>query len=119
MPEHAADERARDGTRERDQLARRNLIAARVLGHLRYSATAFGLHVWLPLPEPWREDAFVAHARNDGVAVAAGANFAIADIQQPAVRICLGAGSEQDIEQGLTAIARLVRSAPEPALLAI
>ncbi|MEJ8573595.1 PLP-dependent aminotransferase family protein [Microbaculum marinum] len=104
---------------QREQLERRNRIAAQMLGGLRYNATAYGLHVWLPLPEPWREDAFVTHARNDGVAVAAGSNFAISESYEPAIRICLGAGTEQDLEQGLAVIARLVRSTPEPALLAI
>lgn len=105
---------------QQKQLARRNAIAARMLHGLVYRASPNGMHVWLELPEPWREDTFVTHARNDGVAVAAGNNFAISqDQHHPAIRICLGAGSEDDLAQGLSVIARLVRSAPEPALLAI
>ncbi len=105
---------------QQKQLARRNAIAAQMLNGLVYRASPNGMHVWLELPEPWREDTFVTHARNDGVAVAAGNNFAISlDQHHPAIRICLGAGSEDDLAQGLSVIARLVRSAPEPALLAI
>ena len=40
----------------------------------------------------WREEAFVAHARHHGVAVAAGSAFAIGDGPHPkGVRISLGA----------------------------
>ncbi|WP_436644387.1 PLP-dependent aminotransferase family protein [Microbaculum sp. FT89] len=115
-----------DGTAEtllqwqQAQLSRRNDIAARLLRGLPYTGSPNGMHVWMRLPDPWREDMFVAHARNNGVAVAAGSNFAISDDQHhPAVRICLGAGSEEELERGLSVIARLVRSPPEPALLAI
>lgn len=105
---------------QRGRLARRNAIAARILEGIAFRATPSGLHIWLPIPEAWREEAFVAHARHGGVAVAAGANFAVRAPQPvQGVRICLGAGSEQDIEQGLTVIARLMRTTPEPALLAL
>lgn len=105
---------------QRDRLARRNAIAARNLAGLPHRATPMGLHVWLPLPEAWSEEAFVAHARHDGVAVAAGARFAVSDTQRfPGIRICLGAGSEDDLARGIGVIARLARSTPEPALLAI
>jgi len=105
---------------QKKHLARRNKIAARTLHGLSWRGSPNGMHVWLTLPEPWREDAFVTHARNDGVAVAAGNNFAVSgDPQDAAIRICLGAGSEEDLERGLSVVARLVRSSPEPALLAI
>lgn len=105
---------------QREQLARRNALAARALDGMPYRGTSHGLHVWLPLPKAWDEDAFVAHARHDGVAVAAGRNFSVSESQRvPGVRICLGAGSEADLREGLGVIARLARSTPEPALLAI
>jgi len=107
-------------TWQRGELRKRNRIATDALDGLPHRAMPFGLHVWLPLPSTWREDAFVLHARNNGVAVAAGANFSVADGPlAPGVRICIGAGSEQDIAKGLSILARLARSAPEPALLAI
>ncbi len=110
---------------QRQQLARRNAMASRLLAGIAHEATPYGLHVWLPLPEPrspapWSEAAFVAHARHYRVAVAAGSSFAIGD--QPraqGIRICLGAGSEADLEEGLAVIARLATSRPEPALLAV
>lgn len=105
---------------QRGRLARRNAIAVRILEGIDFCATPNGLHIWLPISQTWREEAFVTHARHGGVAIAAGANFAYR-VPQPVqgVRISLGAGSEQDIEQGLKVVARLARSTPEPALLAI
>ncbi len=106
---------------QRKQLAQRNAIAAERLAGLRYRAAPVGMHVWLDLPPAWPEDAFVAHARHEGVAVAAGANFAIAPRPHLAtgVRLCIGAGSEHDIARGLGIVARLARGAPEPALLTL
>ncbi len=105
---------------QRGRLARRNAIASEILNGTDFRSASNGLHVWLTLPEPWNEAAFVAHARHGGVAVAAGANFACR-MPQPieGVRLCLGAGTEGDIEQGLRVVARLVRGTPESALLAI
>lgn len=115
-----------DGTAEelvdwqRSALAERNRIAARVLHGLPYSATPNGLHVWLRLTGQWTEDAFVAHARHHGVAVAAGAAFAIGESRrQRGVRICLGGDTAESIEHALGTVARLARDQPEPALLAV
>ena len=105
---------------QRRQLEARNRIVAERLQGLDFRANPSGMHVWLSLPAAWDEDAFVAHARHEGVAVAAGANFAIGHGLHPrGVRICIGAGSETDIARGAGTIARLARSAPEPALLVI
>ena len=78
------------------------------------------MHVWLPLPVTWHEDNFVALARNEGVAVAGGANFAIdGDNTHRGIRICIGVGTEEELEEGLRILVRLVSSTPEPALLVI
>lgn len=105
---------------QRVQLARRKDIAARVLGDTAHRTSPAGMHVWLPLPDPWREENFVALARNNGVGVAAGSNFAVRDAARThGIRICLGAGSEADIEEGLRILIQLIKIAPEDALLAI
>lgn len=101
-------------------LGRRNRIAADVLREFSPRATHNGLHIWLPLPESWREEAFVAHARAEGVAVAAGGSFAIENpARSSGIRICLGGVREDQLERGLDVIARLMRNQPEPALLTI
>jgi DNA-binding transcriptional MocR family regulator len=101
-------------------LGARNRLAARIFSGIPFNASPNGLHIWLPLPAAWNEDAFVGHARLQGVAVAPGSSFAISDpARHPGIRVCLGTATEHRLERGLGAIARLMRSKPEPALLAI
>ena len=105
---------------QRAALERRNSIAAHAFTGLPHVLHRHGLHVWLPLPDAWDEDDFVAHARHEGVAVAAGARFAIGAPQRhQGVRVCLGSGSESELAEGLAVLGRLARSEPEPALLAL
>ncbi|HMR52373.1 MAG TPA: PLP-dependent aminotransferase family protein [Amaricoccus sp.] len=101
-------------------LARRNRMAAQALRGLDPVATPNGLHVWLPLPEPWEAGAFVNLARLHGVAVAAGSSFAIGEPpRHRGVRICLGAASDDAVARGLEILARLARNRPEQDLLAV
>jgi DNA-binding transcriptional MocR family regulator len=115
-----------DGTAEellewqRAALANRNRIAGRALRGLPHSGTPNGMHVWLPMPGHWTEEAFVAHARHRGVAVASGASFAIGDAVRPGgLRVCIGGPSAEAMERALGILARLARDRPEPALLAV
>tara|TARA_R110002020_G_scaffold20374_73_gene69807 strand:+ start:3730 stop:5076 length:1347 start_codon:yes stop_codon:yes gene_type:complete len=103
-----------------DALARRNGLVTEALGAFSPRSSPNGMHVWLPLPRQWNEDAFVAHARSEGVAVAAGSAFAVdLPTHAPGIRICLGCSSEAGMARGLDIIARLVRNKPEPALLTL
>jgi DNA-binding transcriptional MocR family regulator len=104
---------------QRKALRERNALAARILADHPYGASPCGMHIWLPLPHAWGEADFVAHAALQGVAIAPGSAFAMAEATQPGVRICLGAESLPALERGLEIVARLARSQPEPALLAI
>ncbi len=105
---------------QRAALARRNRIAARALRGIEHAATPNGLHVWLPAPGAWTEEALVAHARHRGVAVAAGAAFAIGEpARRRGLRVSLGGASADGLARGLEVLARLVRDQPEPALLAM
>lgn len=100
---------------QRSALAARNATAREVLGGHRLGSTASGLHVWLGLPEPWDEAAFVALARQAGVAVAGGSAFATRErAGYRGIRICLGGVSQRDLRRGLEILARLTRSRPEP-----
>lgn len=104
---------------QRAHLSRRIEIAHRLLQGIPHRACPVGLHVWLPLPSPWSEADFVGLARQDGVAIAAGASFAVNGTDcHPGVRVCIGSGTEAEIAEGLRILARLVRVAPEPAFLA-
>lgn len=104
---------------QRAALRRRQALVARLLEGVPYRAHREGLHVWLPLPSRQSEDLFVAQARLRGVAVAPGRSFQTGSIQQPAVRISVGSTDEADLAAGLSVVANLYRSEPEPLLLAI
>jgi DNA-binding transcriptional MocR family regulator len=75
-------------------------------------------HRWLPLPEPWRTETFVAQARARGVMVTPAEEFMVGRDSAPhAVRVCLGATLSRDrLEEGLRRLAVLLAQGPEPAL---
>ncbi|MCV0424239.1 MAG: PLP-dependent aminotransferase family protein [Roseibium sp.] len=99
-------------------LAERNRLARKILAGIPFHGTETGMHIWLPLPAPWTEEGFVAHATRKGVAVGPGSTFMTSDINpMVGVRICLGGVNVSELETGLTIISRLIRSQPEPALL--
>ncbi len=103
---------------QREQFRRRNALAEKALQGLEFHAMKTGMHVWLKLPGAWDVADFVAHARNDRVAVAASTNFEIGEAgSTKGVRICLGGASERALAEGLRILSVLTRSTPEPALL--
>jgi DNA-binding transcriptional MocR family regulator len=114
----------RDGTAERlvaqkrKEAAERQEIAGRILRGLSYRAHPLSFHVWLELPEPWRNDEFLAQARRRGVLVTPPEAFVPAREEAPhAVRVCLGAArNRQQLEKGLKIIRELCRSSPKPTL---
>ncbi|HNK33455.1 MAG TPA: PLP-dependent aminotransferase family protein, partial [Plasticicumulans sp.] len=78
-----------------------------------------GFHLWLPLPEPWREGEFVAAARARGVAVAPAEVFAVGrQPTPPAVRVCVSAQPDREsLAQGLDVLAGLLAQPPSAPLL--
>ena len=70
-------------------------------------------HAWLRLPSPWRANAFVAVARERGVAVLPADAFAIGQHAVPhAVRINVAAARSRDgLRRGLELLADVMRSA--------
>lgn len=105
---------------QRAALRSRQEIAAEVLGEIRYRAQRDGLHLWLELPDDRSEEGFVAQARLQGVAIAPGQSFRIADAPwKPAVRISLGSTTEGELRAGLGVVTKLLLGDPEHLLLAI
>ncbi|SDI43576.1 PLP-dependent aminotransferase family protein [Alloyangia pacifica] len=96
----------------RKELAARNRMAQRLLGP-GSAGFAHGLHRWLPLPEGIAERAFQRQALRNGVAVAAGANFAVTD-RRPAIRVCLGGLGRGELEQALGILASLLPAPGQP-----
>jgi DNA-binding transcriptional MocR family regulator len=116
-----ADGTAMDLVRwQREALRRRHAIVDEVLAGVRFKTHPNALHIWLPLTGDRSEEGFVAQARLQGVAIAPGASFRIAqEPWQPAVRISLGSTTEEELRSGLGTVKRLLLGDPEMLLLAI
>lgn len=101
---------------QRAALAPRMRRAEQALRSLPHGAAPHGLHLWLPLPPLWRDEAaFVTAARARGVAVAAGSYFYVGDNgYDPGVRISIGSVAEQTLERALDEIAGLARGRSTP-----
>jgi DNA-binding transcriptional MocR family regulator len=71
-------------------------------------------HLWLPLPEPWRVDEFVAQAAAHGVSLASPDIFVPSRAATPhALRLCTGTEADaRRVEQGLRVVTRMLRSGP-------
>jgi DNA-binding transcriptional MocR family regulator len=111
-----------DGTAEelllwqREHLAIRHEILDEVLGEYAYTSHPNALHAWLPLPPAWRGEAFVSEARLKNVAVTPAEPFVVDRNAVPnAIRISIGAPRTADeLREGLTILADLLRHEPEP-----
>jgi DNA-binding transcriptional MocR family regulator len=102
---------------KRSETTVRHQMAKEILG--RWLAPApVSFHLWLPLPEPWRTESFVAQARARGVMVTPSQEFMISRNTAPhAVRVCLGATLSRDrLAEGLRRLAVLLEQGPEPVL---
>jgi DNA-binding transcriptional MocR family regulator len=102
---------------KRNEIAARHSLALDILGRwLPPGPVSF--HLWLPLPEPWRAEAFVTQARSRGVMLTPSQEFMIGRDSAPhAVRVCLGATLSRDrLEEGLRRLAVLLAQGPEPVL---
>jgi DNA-binding transcriptional MocR family regulator len=105
---------------KREETSTRHALAVRILGAWISGSTVAGrsFHFWLPLPEPWRTEGFVAQARARGVLVSPSEEFVVGRESAPhAIRVCLGAGVTRDrLAEGLERLAELLRAGPEPSL---
>jgi DNA-binding transcriptional MocR family regulator len=98
---------------KRKDAAARQRILARACEGLAVKADARAYHAWLPLPDAWRADTFVAAAARRGIAITPGSAFAAAPGHAPnAVRLALASPEPTVLEQSLRTLAALARSAP-------
>ncbi|WP_137388935.1 PLP-dependent aminotransferase family protein [Rhodoligotrophos defluvii] len=98
---------------QREELRKRQAMAADLLSGYQVSALPTGLHVWVTLPESWRAEGFVAAANSRGVAVTPAEAFMVGHGPAPqAVRLSLGGAtpSRGELQQGLEIVAELLRS---------
>lgn len=96
-----------------DELRLRQALLREVLAGYEVHTGSASTHAWLRLPSPWRANAFVAVARQRGVAVLAADAFAIGQHAVPhAVRINVAAArSRGDLQRGLGLLVDVMRSA--------
>lgn len=102
---------------KRSETAARHALAVEILSPW-LTPGPVSFHRWLPLPEPWRTETFVAQARARGVMVTPSEEFTVGRDSAPhAVRLCLGATLSRDrLEEGLRRLAGLLAQGPEPSL---
>jgi DNA-binding transcriptional MocR family regulator len=114
-----------DGTAERlmeekrREGAARQVIVRRVLeqGGLVHAAShANAFHLWLPLPDGWRDTEAVAAAARIGIAVNPASAFAVGRNDHNAIRLCFSRPAERDgVERGVTRLVELLAGSPEAA----
>lgn len=95
-------------------MADRHSLAADMLGAAMPPCHGNSLHLWLPLPDVWSEEAFVTQARHRGVAVAAGGAFRASEKwRKEAIRISLGSTHPEELRRGLSTVAAMLSDMPE------
>ena len=94
--------------------ARQAMAQARLSGYLQPQAHRTGLSVWLPLPEPWRAQDFVAAAAARGVDVTSPDHFVVGRSPAPhAVRVCLGSpAAREQLDRALGVLAGMLADYP-------
>lgn len=92
----------------------RQRLAETLLGPALVRSALPAFHGWLPLPEPWRVDDFVAHASTHGVSLASTDTFVPGRGPTPhAIRVCTGTEPNfERLEVGLRVIAGMLKSGP-------
>lgn len=107
--------------RQSDHAAALQRLARMILADIDYAADRNGLHLWLPLPQGVRADAFRARCAEGGVHVTDARSFAVRPEEAPdALRLCLShEPDESRLRQGLQTVADLVREPLSPYALTI
>lgn len=74
-------------------------------------------HLWMPLPDHWRAEAYAAAALRRGIAVTPGVAFAVGAGHAPrAVRLALAAPEMSDLKRALESLAALASIIEEPVI---
>ncbi len=96
-------DKRREG-RHRQTAVRRRLDAA-AIGYTPPAPNAF--HLWIHLPEPWRDDEVVAAAARAGVTLNPAWSFAVGRAEHAAIRVCFS--RPPDLDQVEVGMAKLVQ----------
>jgi DNA-binding transcriptional MocR family regulator len=103
----------------REEAARRQRLAQRILPATSGVARSEGFHLWLPLPSPWSRGDFASQLRSGGIGVVVSDAFSLTAPPPEAVRIGLGAVPREDLEASLEAIADCLKRAPAAASMVV
>ncbi|MDF3059754.1 MAG: transcriptional regulator with domain and aminotransferase domain [Rariglobus sp.] len=96
--------------KRQDAVKKQALARACLKGHVVRGDPA-SYHLWLELGATWRAETFVNAAAEQGVAITAGAAFAVQPGHVPrAVRLALGGPSPRQLKPALLALAALLNS---------
>jgi DNA-binding transcriptional MocR family regulator len=99
---------------KRQEVKARQQIARATLGE-RLTGSSLSQHAWLQLPARWPAEDYTREARQRGVLVTPGRDFAVARHDAPnAVRVCLGPPPERaSVRQALQTLADILDDAPQ------
>ena len=99
---------------KRQEIGARQEIARKVLGRAATGALE-SQHVWLQLPTRWPAEDFAREARQRGVIVTPGREFAVARHAAPnAVRVCLGPPADRaTLKKALSTLAEILDDTPK------
>ena len=87
----------------------RQALARQWLGRFGLIGNSHAYHCWLPLPSPWRADAFVAAAARHNIAVTPASSFAVTPGHVPnAVRLALSAPPTDILSEALEKLASIL-----------
>jgi DNA-binding transcriptional MocR family regulator len=101
------------GWKRQEVKARQQITRSLLRDHL--TGAPESQHLWLTLPSHWPADDFAREARQRGVIVTSGREFAVARHDVPhAVRICLGPPAErQSLRSAVTTLAEILMDTPQ------
>jgi len=99
---------------KREEVRARQQITRAVLGNAATGAPE-SQHLWLQLPRHWPADDFAREARQRGVVITSGREFAVARHDAPsAVRVCLGPpGERQSLKRAVTTLSDILTDTPQ------
>jgi DNA-binding transcriptional MocR family regulator len=99
---------------KRQEVRARQQLTRQILGQI-VTGSPDSQHAWLQLPSSWPADDFTREARQRGVIVTPGREFAVERHNVPnAVRVALGAPPDREtLKVAMTTLAEILQDAPQ------
>jgi len=96
--------------KQKQLAAQRQAFVAEQLSFLACSSQPSSYHVWITLPEHWRQEHFVMEAKNQQLLVSSGGYFSQQSDKSNHIRLSLMAiDDEQRFQQGVVSLANLLK----------